>query len=146
MDFTRGTYLKIFLCWILQLDNDETVRASHVIEHNRIEIPGRTTAKVCFQETLSLRLQLNLRFSLLEFNSKPWSVQMKHLSSSAVLFFLLSYWLLVFLYFEFQIGKWSNTQHAVFYDSVLHNMKQPDRGSLDGSFHKVVVALVRHTG
>ncbi|XP_044180944.1 glutamate receptor 2-like [Acropora millepora] len=40
-----------------------------------------------------------------------------------------------------KIGKWSNTQHAVFYDSVLHNMKQPDRASLDGSFHKVVVAL-----
>ena len=45
------------------------------------------TWKTCFQETLSLRLQLNLRFSLLEFNSKPSSVQMKHLFSSAVLFF-----------------------------------------------------------
>ena len=50
------------------------------------------------------------------------------------------------LYFEFQIGKWSTAQRAVFYDSVLPNVGQPDRGRLDGSFHKVVIALVRNTG
>ena len=46
----------------------------------------------------------------------------------------------------FQIGKWSADQGAVFYDSILHNIKQPDRGSFDGSFQKVVTALVRNTG
>ncbi|XP_067047695.1 glutamate receptor 2-like [Acropora muricata] len=40
-----------------------------------------------------------------------------------------------------KIGKWSNTQRAVFYDRALYDIKQRDRGSLDGSFHKVVVAL-----
>ena len=50
------------------------------------------------------------------------------------------------LYFEFQIGKWSAAERAVFYDSVLTNIGQPDRERLDGSFHKVVVALVRNTG
>ena len=46
----------------------------------------------------------------------------------------------------FQIGKWSADQGAVFYDSILHNIKQPDRGCFDGSFQKVVTALVRNTG
>ena len=45
-----------------------------------------------------------------------------------------------------QIGKWRADQGAVFYESILHNIKQPDRGSLDGSFQKVVTALVRNTG
>ena len=45
-----------------------------------------------------------------------------------------------------QIGKWSADQGAVFYESILHNINEPDRGSLDGSFQKVVTALVRNTG
>ncbi|XP_067046394.1 glutamate receptor 2-like isoform X1 [Acropora muricata] len=40
-----------------------------------------------------------------------------------------------------KIGNWSDTQHAVFFNTVLHNVKQADRGRLDGSFHKVVTAL-----
>ena len=63
-----------------------------------------------------------------------------------ILFLTLSWWLLVFLYFEFQVGKWNAAQRAVFYESVLPNIRQPDRGSLDGSFHKIVVAEVRNTG
>ena len=59
LNFNGGTHFKIFLCLILRLDNDESVRASHVIEHNGIEIPERTTAKLYFQETFSSKLQLN---------------------------------------------------------------------------------------
>ncbi|XP_067046387.1 glutamate receptor 4-like isoform X2 [Acropora muricata] len=40
-----------------------------------------------------------------------------------------------------KIGKWNATQRAVFYNSVLPNIKQAGRGRLDGSFHKVVIAL-----
>ncbi|XP_044181464.1 glutamate receptor 2-like isoform X1 [Acropora millepora] len=39
-----------------------------------------------------------------------------------------------------KVGKWNAAQRAVFYESVLPNIRQPDRGSLDGSFHKIVVA------
>ncbi|XP_015753332.1 PREDICTED: glutamate receptor 2-like isoform X2 [Acropora digitifera] len=40
-----------------------------------------------------------------------------------------------------KIGKWNTAQRAVFYNSVLPNIKQAGRGRLDGSFHKVVIAL-----
>jgi len=45
-----------------------------------------------------------------------------------------------------KIGKWNAVQRAVFYNSVLHNIEQAGRGRLDGSFHKVVIALVTNTG